>query len=159
MSVSPTLRHQAVLTFLASLLDRHARADALGSVFVGPVDIALSPADTSRSMVVQPDLVFVTHAQRALLTPTGIDGAPDLVVEVVARETEDRDHVKRRDLYARGGVEEYWIVDPDAESIDVLRRHGSTLDTEAVLTAGHGEVLESALLPGLRIELTSLFDG
>ncbi len=82
----------------------------MGEVFHAPCDVVLSNAD-----VVQPDLLFVSHKRaHLLLGGANVLGAPDLVVEILSTATAGRDQTLKRALYAKHGVQEYWLVDPDA---------------------------------------------
>ena len=85
----------------------------LGRLFIAPLDVVLSATN-----VVQPDLVFISNARMHIITDANIQGAPDLVVEVLSPSTAARDWRTKHDLYAEHGVQEYWIVDPEsAESV------------------------------------------
>jgi len=68
--------------------------------------------------VAQPDILFIATERRSIITRAEIAGAPDIVVEVLSPGTEERDRNYKRTLYQRYGVEEYWIVDPDAHVLD-----------------------------------------
>jgi Uma2 family endonuclease len=87
--------------------------------------------------------------------------APDLVVEILSPGTRRRDKGRKRAIYDREGVREYWIVDPEAPSITVLRRPGDNagLTDLAVLTLAKDETLDSPLFPGLRLPLREVFRG
>ena len=112
---SPVLRHQQLLGRLhlaiASFLEE--RPD-LGQVFLSPLDTVFSPWD-----VVEPDLVFVAGDQLDILTEPNIQGAPALVVEILSPGTRRRDLGIKRDLFDRGGVREYWVIDPKALDVAV----------------------------------------
>lgn len=110
---APTSRHQEVAARLARLL--FACADRHGDrALYAPLDVAL--ADHS---VVQPDLVYV-RAARAAIVKARIEGAPDLVIEVLSQSTARRDLGEKLRLYAESGVAEYWLVDPEAETFEFL---------------------------------------
>ena len=87
--------------------------------------------------------------------------APDLVVEILSPGTRRRDKGRKRAVYDREGVREYWIVDPEARSITVLRRPRADagLTDVTVLTLAKGETIESPLLPGLQVPLREVFRG
>jgi Uma2 family endonuclease len=87
--------------------------------------------------------------------------APDLVVEILSPGTRRRDKGRKRAVYDREGVAEYWLVDPEARSVTVLRRPRADagLTDIAVLTLAKGATLESPLFPGLQIPLREVFRG
>jgi Uma2 family endonuclease len=82
-------------------------------------------------------------------------GAPDLVVEIVSPLNAERDRIVKRDLYARSGVREYWLVDTLARSVEVLRLDGAAYAPAGYFTAG--TVLASPSLPGLAIPVDAVF--
>lgn len=151
VSPSPNRRHQQLSKRLQYELYRHVEVDhRLGEIYPAPFDVIL--ADDN---VVVPDLIFVTAARQALFSQRGLDGAPDLVVEILSPSTRSRDRGAKRAIYARFGVRELWLVDPDRDAIDV---HELTGD-ELVLTRtfGRDDTLVSGVLPGLRLELAPVF--
>ena len=88
-----------------------------GEVFSAPLLVEF-PGTGDR---VQPDLLFVTNEKRSILGEKQVLGAPDLVVEILSPSTAHRDRGIKLDLYARHGVRQYWIVDPDEDVVDVWR--------------------------------------
>jgi Uma2 family endonuclease len=113
---APFFPHQAIVTHLGGLLDQHVRRGNLGVVSVAPVDVVL---DAGRHLVVQPDIVFVAAARRAIIRDR-IWGAPELVVEVLSRRTAARDRTRKLGWYREYGVAEYWVVDPVRKAITVV---------------------------------------
>ena len=113
----PTIRHQNVIGFLFSLLRLYVGVKRLGLVLASPVEVRLS-ARASR----EPDIVFVPTERLDRVERLRIDGAPDLVVEVISDDSVRRDRVTKRDDYAQAGVREYWIVDcrPGRERAEFL---------------------------------------
>ena len=85
-------------------------------VFVAPLDVFLSDIN-----VYQPDVVFISNQRRSILTEHGLEGAPDLAVEVLSPGTARFDKGSKRKVYARTGVKELWLVDPDAKLIHVYQ--------------------------------------
>jgi len=148
--VSPTTRHQLVLQRLFKVLDAHTEAHHLGVIFVAPLDVILS-----RTVVVQPDLLFISKARRAELIGERITGAPDLVVEVLSPATSARDFNQKRKLYARHGVKEYWIVDPDDGTIEVQRLQGTVFSTLALYEKG--QILTTPTFEGLGVDVGQVF--
>jgi len=149
---APNLRHQRVLQNLNRLLDRWVEERHLGRVFFAPLDVVFTFHD-----VVEPDLIYVSHERDSILTAANLQGAPDLVVEVLSPSTRRRDELLKRGLYGRAGVAEYWVVDPVAETVKVYRRAGDDFARVELLSASDGDRLTSPLLPGLEIPLAVVF--
>ena len=124
----------------------------MGNVLLAPTDVVLSDTD-----VVQPDILFVSQARRHIRTRENIQGAPDLVVEILSPTTAERDRTVKSDLYAQHGVQEYWIVDPDARTITVFLLNGGAF--EEVDTYSERETLTSPILAGFSIALDEIFGG
>ena len=100
--------------------------------------------------------VALGHARLAIIEAV-VHGAPDLVVEIASPASRRQDEVLKRGLYERAGVEEYWLVDPEAETVKVFRRGESGYGRPVLLSAREGDRLESPLLPGLEIPLAAVF--
>src|SRR5436309_1125685 len=110
---APGTRHQAVRGNLFVVLHLHVKGRRLGEVFSAPTDCIL--AETT---IVQPDMVFVDARRLSIISERGIEGAPTLVVEVLSPSTAQVDRGSKAQLYARHAVPFYWIVDPEARTID-----------------------------------------
>lgn len=110
---SPSARHQEVVLRLGRLLLEFAERTG-GRAFVAPLDVLLAPHS-----VVQPDLLLVTR-ERGSIVGTRVEGAPDLVVEVLSPATGRRDLGEKLRLYAETGVREYWIVDLSTRVLEFL---------------------------------------
>ncbi len=151
---SPVLRHQRLMARLhlaiGTFLERHPE---VGEVFLSPLDTVFSPWD-----VVEPDLIFVAADQLDILTEPNIQGAPALVVEILSPSTRRRDLGIKRLLFDRGGVREYWVVDPKAHELTVYRRApgGGLVATERLSASGDA-TLTTPLLPGFALSLVKLF--
>ena len=146
---SPSEPHQAVSLRLSSLLLAYEKSSGRGRAYAAPFDVHLPSGD-----VVQPDALFVRSANPGL-AKDGVHGAPDLVVEIVSPSHPLHDRVVKRDLYGRNGVPEYWIVDPEERSVEVLKLEGRTY---APAGYGTGQVeLRSPTLDDLVIRLADLF--
>lgn len=110
--------HQLVLGAVLQAIYRFADADfgGPGEVFIGPVDVLLGEGD-----YIAPDLVWIRRERVGIISDRGIEGAPDLVVEVASPSTAHRDRGIKRERYAWYGVPHYWIVDPERRSVEVYR--------------------------------------
>ncbi|SHE79793.1 Endonuclease, Uma2 family (restriction endonuclease fold) [Fodinibius roseus] len=112
MTPAPSTNHQRVLGKLFISLNNYVEENNLGEVLVAPVDIIFSMTD-----VVQPDLIFVSREREEIITKKNIVDAPDLVVEIISEHTEAIDRNRKKALYERYKVREYWIVDPEERQI------------------------------------------
>ena len=149
---SPNPRHQVLLGRLHFEIELYLRAHpGTGRVFLAPLDVVFTKWD-----VVEPDLLFVAASQDEIVTDKNVQGAPELVVEIASPGTRRRDEQIKRQLFDRGGVREYWIVDPDANAFRVFRRHTDG-PLAPVAELGRESVLVTPLLPGLAIRLNELF--
>ncbi len=115
VTAAPTLRHQRISRHLLLALHELLGDPDRGELFYAPTGIEFPATEEG----VQPDLVFVSSERRGILTDLWIRGAPDLVVEILSPTTARRDRGVKRKLYERQGVEQYWIVDPDSETVEV----------------------------------------
>jgi len=150
VSPSPAIRHQRISGRLFAGLHAHLEAGRSGEVFHAPTGVRLSEQD-----VPEPDLVVVLAPHADRIGEQVIEGPPDLVVEILSPGTAGRDLVVKRELYARAGIGEYWIVDPVASEIEVL-----TLEADRYITFSRFSrtgILLSPLLPDLRIPLDRVF--
>ncbi|MSQ16309.1 MAG: Uma2 family endonuclease [Dehalococcoidia bacterium] len=147
---APNSRHQTVSRDVFIALHQFISVHRLGEVWYAPFDVVLSEHD-----VTQPDILFVSYDRANIITPANIQGAPELVVEVLSPSTQQDDRGYKRRVYGRHGVREYWIVDPVGETIEVLTRSGRGLGLRA--TYRRGETLASPLLAGLSLDLNQIF--
>ena len=120
-------------------------------MFFAPLDVILTRFD-----VLEPDLLYVSRDRSAVLKDW-VRGAPDLVVEVGSPSTRKRDETIKRTLYEREGVVEYWIVDPKIDLVRVYRRKEDRFERPVELSRAAGDVLTTALLPGLELPLSEIF--
>jgi Uma2 family endonuclease len=151
---SPASKHQRIVWNLNGLLYNYLQEHPVGKAFSAPLDVVFSQFD-----VVEPDLLFVS-AERAgkVLTEKNIQGAPDLVVEIGCSATRKRDETTKRRLYERFGVAEYWIIDPEIDTIKVYRRISDRYERVAELALEARDTLTTPLLRGLTLPLSKIFE-
>lgn len=151
---SPFIRHQRLMVRLTTALANHLELHpGQGEVFGSPLDVVMTPYD-----VVEPDLFVVLGDQLDVLTDKHIHGAPGIMVEILSKGTRKRDLTIKRQLFDREGVREYWIVDPDGNSVAVHRRAADgSFPLATTLSAKNAETLTTALLPGWELQLEWLF--
>jgi Uma2 family endonuclease len=152
VSPSPVTRHQRVSLALALRFGVYLEKRTLGEIFTAPCDVVLSPYD-----IAQPDLLFISNERAGIITEKNIQGAPDLLIEVLSDGTRKRDEGIKHDLYERFGVKEYWLVDPVRQTVLVYRREGDRFHRTGRFAAAAGDVLTTPLLPGLEIPLAKIF--
>lgn len=147
---APTTKHQAVSRNLQRILDRHVVGNGLGNIFNAPVDVIFS-----QTTIAQPDLLFIARGRESIITERAIEGAPDLVVEILSPGTAQTDRVIKSALYAKFGVQHYWLVDPLARTIEMYELAGAGY--QHVGTFIGQTRAESTLFPGLQIELSQVW--
>ena len=150
---SPVLRHQRLVNRIFFAIQSYLEVNPeAGEVFGSPVDAVFTRWD-----VVVPDVVFVAGDQRAILTEPNIQGAPALVVEVRSPGTKQRDLGVKKDLFDRGGVREYWIVDPQANTVVVHRRAADGRFPRVQALPNDAGAITTPLLPGFSLTIEKLF--
>ena len=149
MTPSPIYQHQKLLLKLAMALSAYVDKRALGQVVVSPMDVYLSEND-----IYQPDIIFISNERKEIIHDR-IEGAPDLIIEILSPSSIHYDRVQKMSVYETTNVREYWIVDPQEKSIDVFRNRGKkfVLSAQARST---GRVI-STLLGDFEVLLESLF--
>jgi Uma2 family endonuclease len=147
---APTPFHQIVGRRIQRLIEDYVEKGRLGIVINAPCDVVLSQFD-----VLQPDVFFISSGRLQMVGEKYISDAPDLVVEVLSPGTRRRDRTLKAKRYARFGVREMWIADPDRKTIEVHVNAAETFRRHAVY-AGKDKLM-SPLLPGLEIPLEQVF--
>lgn len=148
---APAPKHQIVSMNLSGTLWQYATRESAGQVITAPCDVILGPDD-----VLQPDILFVKSQRTDIITGRGIEGAPDLVVEILSPSSAARrfDEGVKLKRYDRFGVAEYWIVNPDDAWIKVYRRSERGLSLVDQIASGS---ITSPLFPGLSLPLEDIF--
>jgi Uma2 family endonuclease len=120
-----------------------------GEVYVAPFGVVFSLFD-----VVEPDILYVSKERASVITEKNVQGAPDLVVEVLSETTAEIDRTTKMKLYARHGVLEYWLIDPEECTAEVYRREARGFERVASLQPS--DSLTTPLLPGFSVLLSKL---
>ena len=108
----PNINHQDIVLFLAVVVGSFVDFFKLGHLLICPVEVKL-PNGNSR----EPDVLFVSNEHLSRITPQRIDGAPDLIIEIVSPESVGRDFDAKFDEYQDAGVQEYWVIDPRRKQV------------------------------------------
>lgn len=147
---SPPVIHQLISRTLFTSIDKFVVERKLGETLFAPVDVVLSP--TQKPI---PDLVFVSNERLDIVDYySTIQGAPDLLVEILSPSTADHDRTRKRRIYSEAGVLEYWLIDIETQSVQVLKLENGSY-SEAVQP--QGRLKSAAVLPGFSLELAQLF--
>jgi Uma2 family endonuclease len=125
---APSPKHQTASVNLTVLLTQHIRDKDLGKLFHAPIDLILESTS-----VLQPDLLFVSKARQNIITDRAVEGAPDLVIEILSPTTSRTDRVTKAQIYARHKVPAYWIVDPEQETLEIYLLDGDSYRLVATL--------------------------
>ena len=147
---SPSWGHQRGLGQLYLRLGNWVYQHGLGEIVPAPLGVVLA-VDTG----VEPDLVYVSRERRGLISDRGIEGAPDLVVEVLSPSTRARDRGIKMRRYAAAGVPHYWLLDPVTGALEPYRLRGQTYELLEVY--GPGSIYRPELFPGLEIAIADLW--
>jgi Uma2 family endonuclease len=153
MTPAPKIKHQRASAKLSSKVITFTDQHKLGLAFTAPCDVVLSD-DT----VVQPDILFVSAARVAIIKEDNIQGAPDVVVEILSESTRKKDEVTKRKLYERFGVREYWVVDPELELVKIFKLAQQKYGRATELSKENNDILSTELLPGFRLPVSEIFD-
>ena len=149
VSPSPSAIHQTLSRRLQFLFYQLERAGE-GFIFNAPMDLRLVTADA-----VQPDLIYLRASQRSQIRKKYLEGPPALVVEIQSPSTAALDRVRKLQAYAGAGVPQYWLLDPEAVTLEVLRLDGDTYRIARVL--GPKDAWDCPDPAGVRIDMGELF--
>lgn len=150
MTPAPNPRHQIISARLFKKLSHFVDTTKTGIVLYSPIDIYLDDEN-----VFQPDIVFISKERKEIIRRDGIYGPPDLVIEILSPSTASYDIREKFRVYERSGVKEYWIVDPDMNSIEIYsneKEHFSLITK----VEGSGRA-GSSLLKGFEIDIEEIF--
>ncbi|WP_199617339.1 Uma2 family endonuclease [Paenibacillus alkalitolerans] len=145
---SPKVDHQLILPELYTALRSTCHQN--GVILLAPMDVTLD-----ENNIVQPDLIYITNENIDIIKNNRIEGTPNLLAEVLSPSTGSRDKITKRALYARFGVQEYWVVDPVTYTLDQF-----VLDDDRyrlLETYGVDDRLTSPNFSCIAVDIASLF--
>jgi Uma2 family endonuclease len=157
---APSPFHQRISRNIFRAFDTFVTANNLGEVLYAPIDVFLDEENAS-----QPDVLFLSKANQHLVTVDGVQGAPDLVVEIISPSSIKRDRGDKMKLYERCGVREYWLVDARTRSVEVYvntlqgERYDFELRDVFVNAEDEPIIVESFVLLGFTMPLEAVFMG
>ncbi len=147
---SPSLYHQEVLLNLVSEFRNFLLKNKIGKVFVAPSDVYFSETE-----VYQPDIIILLNESFSKMKENKIEGAPDLVVEVLSPSTAYYDLKHKKSIYEKHGVREYWVVDPIDKTVEIFENQNGKFHSTGELSKT--DTAKSLLLTTLEIELENIF--
>ena len=150
MAPAPNRFHQDISRNLEFILLQYLQAHPIGVLYDAPFDVYLTETD-----VFQPDILIVLNENRGILTEAGAEGPPDFMVEILSPKTRRLDLENKKRTYARLGVKELWIIDPDPRRLAQYRFEQHKADP--IRTYGPEDVVTTPLLPGLVVPLTEVY--
>jgi len=149
---APSPEHQNASGNLYARIHQFNREKQLGGkCFAAPLDVYFTEID-----YYQPDIIYIAKDRQGIITPDGIEGVPDLVVEILSPGTHRHDRDRKMKVYRRTGVQEYWIVDPKSRTIEVYSLIEG--DFEMSDFATEKGTVQSKLLEGLSVDLAAVFE-
>lgn len=151
MVPAPNTVHQQSSFELATAMKIFVQSRGLGKVFIAPIDVMLG----ERGTPVQPDILFISSDRLSIVSFERIEGAPDLIVEVLSPSNWLADRRDKYELYAKSGVREYWVVDPQVQTVEVFNLQDSRY--EQVGRWKLGERASSRVLKGFEIDVANIF--
>jgi Uma2 family endonuclease len=151
MAPAPNRFHQEISRNLQFELHSYLKRNPIGKLFDAPFDVYLDEIN-----VFQPDLLVVLNERLGILTEEGAEGAPDLVIEILSPKTRCLDLANKKQEYARAGVKELWIIDPEPRSITIHEFASDGVDTARQLV--EEGTLSTGLLPGFELALETVFE-
>ena len=150
--VSPiSRRHQNIVIFLVKLLDTYAESQNLGEVLIEPFQMKLDLSSRA------PDLLYVASSHLDRLKDTYLDGPADVVIEIISKESVNRDRGAKFVEYETAGVSEYWLIDPIHEQAEFYRR-GADNHYHVVLPDDEG-IYHSEAVEGFWLKVSWLWQA
>lgn len=150
MVPAPNIKHQSVSGKIERILGDFIFGNDLGQIFHAPTDVVLAD-----DIVVQPDILFVSKERANIIGEQAIMGQPDLIIEILSPSSSFNDSVRKRELYQRSRVREYWLVFPDEKAIEVLTLENDVY-REFSAAKGEGKV-KSKVIEGVEVDIKEVF--
>ena len=147
---APNRPHQKAHASLFRILSQHIAEHSLGEMYSAPFDVYFDEETTF-----EPDILFVAKARLDIIDEQKVNGAPDVVIEVISPSTESRDRGFKFKRYGQEGVKEYWLVDPTKKTIEIYQ-----LGEKGFVNAGTfrgGDEVRSPYFVGLKFKVEEVW--
>ncbi|GIX41353.1 MAG: restriction endonuclease [Leptospiraceae bacterium] len=153
MSPAPNTLHQKIILKISTLIFKQLEEELkLGYVFISPIDVYFNKTE-----VYQPDIIFISKENASIIKEQMIEGAPDLVIEVLSPNNAYYDLKYKKNKYAEFGVKEYWIVDPIEKSIEVYINQNKEFILKNKAVLNFQTEISSVLFNKFKIDLKYIF--
>ncbi len=152
MSPAPTPYHQIISGNIYDLIKAETKKNG-DIILYAPIDLYVDNKN-----VFQPDLVYVTRQNKKIISNRGIEGVPDLIVEIISPSNIFTDRNIKKKTYQKLGVKEYWIVDPGNQTLEIYKHDQPDPETPHLYLAGEGTVV-STVIPDLEFDLKRIFEN
>lgn len=150
MAPAPNRFHQDILLNIAVIIAKFMETHPVGKLYPAPFDVYLNNEN-----VFQPDLVFIARENYRVLTDAGVEGVPDLAIEILSPRTAKLDRTAKRPVYAKSGVKELWLVDPEATTVAVYYLQQNASQPASVYSTA--DQFTSGFFPGLVFSVAEIF--
>jgi Uma2 family endonuclease len=150
---SPTVQHQRISMRLLAAFLQHLHANPIGEIFHAPLDVVLDDYNAP-----QPDIIFIRNENIGIINEQEqvVMGAPDILIEIISPGSIKRDRIEKKDLYEKFAVPEFWIIDPNNQSIEVYQLQEGHYQIFS-FAASEGAV-QSAVLAGFELDVAGIFN-
>ena len=152
LNPAPVPRHQWILAKVQYALHSYFEKHGGGRALFSPIDVVLSSEN-----VLEPDIIVMMSDRLSLIGPKNIEGPPNITIEALSDGTRRKDEVTKRRLYERFGVDEYWIYDPEIDTVKIYRRSGDAFERAIEIDTETGGTITSPLLPGFALDVNEVF--
>jgi len=154
LNPTPITRHQWIVGNIYHAIRDYLDDHDIGKAFMAPLDVVLAG-----DVALQPDVMVILRGRFPIIAKKNIQGAPNIVVEVLSEGTRKWDETVKRKLYERFGVDEYWIVDPVIDVVKIYRRSGTSFVRAKEIDTESGGEITSPLLPGFALDVHVVFEA
>lgn len=151
MVPAPNTIHQDIILNIVEELRKFVKISQKGKLYIAPIDVVLSETN-----VVQPDILFIAKEHFNIITEKNISGAPDLIIEILSPSTGYYDLVEKKEIYEKFGVQEYWIVDPRKQRVEIYTNIENRF--KLIQQLQKEGVLKSKVLEGFQIDVKNIFN-
>ncbi len=147
---TPSLKHQEIAGKLHLYIGMYLLDNPIGKVYFAPLSVKFDDDN-----VVEPDILFVSIKKQSILTEKGIEGSPEFIVEILSKGNVKNDRERKMKMYGNFGVDEYWVINPMLETVDVYYNRLSIMVKQQ--TAKQGDTIKSKVIQGFELEVSKIF--